>query len=400
MLTRETILKIAPRARADYIDALVSGESVFELYAINTPMRMAHFLAQVLHETGGLTIVRENLTYSAARIRQVWPTRPEAVKFANNPQGLANCVYNGRLGNKKGSDDGWRFRGCSFMQTTGRDNYERIGEAIYVPLGERPELLEDPAIGLKAACWELAKLLQYCDMGDRGLRAVCNGINRGNPASSQLPIGWADRQLCFQRSLNALKIAGSVVADDVLEIGDHGREVEYLQNRLNELRYMVGKVDGVFGPRVRAAVLSFQAENDLETDGKVGPKTDKVLHGVEAKPMPLGDRETETVADLKAAGSTTLAATDMLKTGAKVGGTVATVVATADSTGLLDTVGSLVTDLKQLQGVTGEVVNVITWGASYWYFGVPLVAYLIWYYANKLEVRRLLEHRYGINLSR
>jgi putative chitinase len=399
MITAEMIRSIAPRARPDYIEALVNGGDTFELYAINTPMRIAHFLAQTLHETGHYTIVRENMNYTAKRIKQVWPTRPEAVRFAGNPQGLANCVYNGRMGNRKGSDDGWRFRGASFMQTTGRDNFERIGAAIDVDLGARPELIEDPKIGLKAACWEMSKLLKYCDMGDRGLRAVCNGINRGNPASSMLPIGWADRQLCFQKALNGLKVCPVPNDDGVLELGDHGDDVEALQKRLIELRYQVGKIDGVFGSRVRAAVLAFQAENDLPTDGKVGPVTAKAL-AEEPMPMPLGERADATVADLKAAGSTTVAATSLLKTGATIATATSAGFATADSTGLLDSVGSLMTDLKQLQGVTGEVVNVITWGASYWYFGVPLAAYLVWYYANKLEVRRLLEHRLGINLNR
>jgi putative chitinase len=399
MLTTEMIRKIAPRARQDYIDALVGGKAVFEKYGINTPTRMAHFLAQVTHETGGLTIVRENMNYTAKRIGQVWPSRPEAKKFANNPQGLANCVYNGRMGNRKGSNDGWLFRGASFMQTTGRDNYERLEKETGLPFASKPETIEDPRNALVAACWELAKFCSYADKGEKGLRAVSNGINRGNPASSQLPIGWTDRQLCYQKAVNALG-ACEGPRDDILELGDDGEAVEALQARLMALGYVVGKVDGVFGPRVRAAVLAFQAENDLPTDGRAGPQTLAVLNSDQAQKMPIGDRANEGVAELKAAGSTTVAVTSMLKTGAKVATVTSAGFATADSTGLLDSVGSLMTDLKQLQGVTGEVVNVITWGASYWYFGVPLVAYLIWYYANKLEVRRVLEHQLGINLNR
>jgi putative chitinase len=399
MLTAQMIRSIAPRARQDYVDALVNGADTFELYAINTPLRLAALVANILHETGGLTIVRENLNYTAKRIKQVWPTRPEAVKFAGNPQGLANCVYNGRMGNRKGSDDGWRFRGASFMQTTGRYNFEKIGAAIGVDLGNRPELIEDPVIGLKAACWEMSKLLQYCDMGERGLRAVCNGINRGNPASSLAPIGWEDRQLCYQKALNALAICPAPNDDGILEIGDHGDEVEALQKRLVELRYQVGKIDGVFGSRVRAAVLAFQAENGLKTDGKVGPLTAKAIAD-EPLPMPLGERAEEGKEELLAAGSTTLQATSLLKTTASIGAVVSTPVAIADTTGLLDSASGLLSDLKQLQGVAGESVAMFAWMMSKWYFLIPVVAYLVYRYADKIEIRRILDHKLGLNLSK
>jgi len=399
MLTTEIIRKIAPRARQDYIDALVGGCATFEKYAINTPTRMAHFLAQVTHETGGLTIVRENLNYTAKRIGQVWPSRPEAKKFAGNPQGLANCVYNGRMGNRKGSNDGWLFRGGSFMQTTGRDNYERLEKETGLPFASKPETIEDPRAALVAACWELAKFCSYADKGEKGLRAVSNGINRGNPASSALPIGWTDRQLCYQKAVNALG-ACEAPADDILELGDHGEAVEALQSRLLALGYVVGKVDGVFGARVRAAVLAFQAENDLTTDGRVGPATLAKLNSDQAVAMPLGDRANEGAKELLAAGSTTIKITKMMKAAATVGGAAAPVVVTADNTGLLDSVQGLTNDLKQLQGVTGEIVSIITWGMSYWYFLVPLVAYLLYRYADMIEIRRVIEHQTGINLNR
>lgn len=70
---------------------------------------------------------RENMTYSAKRIREVWPNRPEAVKFAGNAIGLANCVYGGRLGNIAGTNDGWTYRGGGIDQLTGRDNYRKMG---------------------------------------------------------------------------------------------------------------------------------------------------------------------------------------------------------------------------------------------------------------------------------
>ena len=400
MLTAEILRSVAPRARPDYIQAMLNGKEIFDKYGINTPMRMTHFLAQVSHETGGLTIVRENMNYTAKRIREVWPSRPEAAKFAGNPQGLANCVYNGRMGNRKGSDDGWHFRGGGLLQTTGRDNYERLEKATGIPFASKPETIETASASLVAACWEISKFHAYCDRGEKGLRAVSNGINRGNPASSQLPIGWADRQLCFQKALNGLAVCVMPSPDDdILEVGDHGADVTALQQRLNELGYLVGKVDGVFGSRVRGGVLAFQAENGLKTDGKVGPMTLEAL-GKTAKPFPIGERATETKADLLAAGSTTIKATSLLKTAATVGGTLGTGVAAADTTGALTGMSSLVGDLKEYQGIAGEIAGIAQWAFSHWYFLIPLVAYLIYRYADQIEIRRVLEHNLGINLSK
>lgn len=107
----------------------------------------AAYVAYILATAWGeakMTPQRENMRYSASRIRQVWPSRPEAVKFANNPQGLANSVYGGRLGNRKGTDDGWRYRGGGIDQLTGRTNYARIG------IAEDPEAILRPEIAVKS----------------------------------------------------------------------------------------------------------------------------------------------------------------------------------------------------------------------------------------------------------
>jgi putative chitinase len=398
MITEAAIRRVAPRARQDYVEALLNGKEVFDKYGINTPVRLAHFLAQIVHESGGLTISRENMDYTARRIRQVWPTRPEAAKFANNPQGLANCVYNGRMGNRRGSDDGWRFRGGGLLQTTGRWNYETIGKAIGVDLGERPELIEDAMVSLKAAAHEFSKFISYCDMGERGLRAVSNGINRGNAASSLAPIGWEDRQLCFQKAMNALSIPAIDNNDGILEVGDHGEEVEALQKRLAALNYPVGKIDGVFGSRVRAAVLAYQAENGLSMDGKAGPKTLASLASETAVAMPLGDRATATKEEVRAA-IPELKATDAVKTLAKAGTTAATTFAVADQTGLLDSGAALLSDLQQYQGVVSGIASVLHWALTHWYYFVPLLCYLAYRWASTVEGQAVLKFRLGLDLS-
>lgn len=87
---------------------------------------------------------RENMNYTAARIRSVWPKRPEAVKFAGQPVALANSVYGGRLGNRAGTNDGWVYRGGGVDQLTGRFNYQAVG------LAGDPEAILQPAKAVKS----------------------------------------------------------------------------------------------------------------------------------------------------------------------------------------------------------------------------------------------------------
>jgi putative chitinase len=117
------------------------------------------FLGQILHESQGLTRFSENLDYSAERLCQVWerrfPTLADARPYARNPEALANRVYGGRMGNTA-PGDGWRYRGRSPIQLTGKDNYAHVGELMGQDLVNMPELLEQPRFALEAAIlwWE------------------------------------------------------------------------------------------------------------------------------------------------------------------------------------------------------------------------------------------------------
>lgn len=108
----------------------------------------AYVLATAFHETGGkMQPIEENLNYtSAARIRQVWPSRFSTVQsaqpYVRNPQALANKVYGGRMGNT-GANDGWRFRGRGLVQITGKDNYKKYG------LGDNPDAALEMATAIR-----------------------------------------------------------------------------------------------------------------------------------------------------------------------------------------------------------------------------------------------------------
>ncbi|MDR6660018.1 putative chitinase [Tardiphaga robiniae] len=125
-----------------------SSEAVFARYGIATPLLAAHVMAQISHECGAGRDVVENMNYSAGRMMQVWPSRfptmASARPYAGNPRALANKVYNGRMGNAVGSDDGWNFRGRGGSQTTGREGYERVRKATGIDVVKHPDYLIDP----------------------------------------------------------------------------------------------------------------------------------------------------------------------------------------------------------------------------------------------------------------
>ncbi|WP_022722850.1 glycoside hydrolase family 19 protein [Rhodopseudomonas sp. B29] len=127
---------------------IAAAPDVFARYGVTTPLLVAHVMAQISHECGAGRDVVENLDYTARRMMQVWPGRfptlASAAPYAHDPQALAKKVYNGRMGNAPGSDDGWRFRGRGAAQTTGRDGYARLAKATGLDLENQPDLVNDP----------------------------------------------------------------------------------------------------------------------------------------------------------------------------------------------------------------------------------------------------------------
>src|SRR6195952_2154008 len=126
-----------------------AAQAVFQKYGIDSSLLIAHVMAQISHECGAGREVVENLNYTAGRMMQVWPSRfptmAMASPYAGNPQALANKVYNGRMGNAAGSDDGWAFRGRGACQTTGREGYARLAKATGLDVIDHPDLVNDPA---------------------------------------------------------------------------------------------------------------------------------------------------------------------------------------------------------------------------------------------------------------
>jgi putative chitinase len=152
---------------------------------INTSLRLCHFLAQIIHESGHFKYKSENLNYSAKALRSVFgkyfKTDAIANEYARKPEKIANRVYANRMGNgDEASGDGWKYRGRGLIQLTGKCNYDACGKAIGLDLLGNPDLLTESAeASVLAACWFWNKngLNQFADKDD--ITTITKRINGG-----------------------------------------------------------------------------------------------------------------------------------------------------------------------------------------------------------------------------
>lgn len=220
----DIVRALCPNARPDYVAAFEAGDALIEAAGITTPRRLAHFMAQVCHETDGLSITVENMNYSAGRIPQVWPSRPEAVRFAHDPEGLANSVYADRMGNGPASSgDGWRYRGRGMMQTTGRAAYREWGRKIGVDLEADPDLILSAEHALKPALyeWEAGGCNAFADRDDiTRITQVINGGKIGLDsrkawlAKIRRVLPGAEKKLAKSRTMGGLGLISAGIATD------------------------------------------------------------------------------------------------------------------------------------------------------------------------------------------
>lgn len=165
-----------------YYEAL---QTLLIQYNIDTPLRIAHFLAQILHESGHFKYNEENLNYSAKALRSVFgkyfKTDKEAEEYARKPEKIANRVYANRMGNgDEDSGDGWLRRGRGLIQLTGTDNYKACSKALNIDLMKNPDLIVSNAeVCVETACWFWNKnnLNQYADKDD--IVSITKKVNGG-----------------------------------------------------------------------------------------------------------------------------------------------------------------------------------------------------------------------------
>jgi putative chitinase len=200
--------RLGPAAPTPIASALAAAAAVrVPAYGIDASVeRLADFLAQGAHETCGWTSWAENMRYSAARIRAVWPSRfptiASAAPFAWDPSdpdredvALANRVYGDRMGNQlngTADDDGWNCRGMGYLMLTGLANRHDAQARLGLDLATYPDLAADPATSLWIACdfYREHGVLTALDIGDLiGARWI---VNAGTRHVSGVPVGWAD----------------------------------------------------------------------------------------------------------------------------------------------------------------------------------------------------------------
>lgn len=171
-------------------------------YDINTPRRVAAFIAQCAHESGGFLFLKENLNYRAESLVRVWPRHfpslDVARQYARKPEKIANKAYANRMGNgDESSGDGWRFIGRGLIQLTGKDNYQAFADSIETDINDIPEYLQTFEGAVQSACWfwEKNNLNKWAEDGD--IKEMTRRINGGY-------IGLDDRIKHYEHALHVL----------------------------------------------------------------------------------------------------------------------------------------------------------------------------------------------------
>ena len=158
-------------------------DQLLDDYEINTPLRVAHFIAQCAHESGNFVFIKENLNYKAASLQKIFskyfPTAELAAQYANKPERIANRIYANRMGNgPETSGDGYRYCGRGLIQLTGKDNYTFFAGSLNIPVEEASDYLATFEGAAQSACWfwEQNNLNRFADANDvKGLTRAING---------------------------------------------------------------------------------------------------------------------------------------------------------------------------------------------------------------------------------
>ncbi len=281
MITLEQFSAMIPRnkeAEEWYEAALV----LFEEYEINTPLRIAGFMAQCAHESADFTRLEENLNYSEKALNGVFGRyfgkgKRDAKDYARDPKKIANYVYQDEFRSKRGAlgntnaGDGWRFRGRGIKQLTGRNNYKAFGKSVGITPEEAAEYVATPKGAIESACWfwKTNKLEKYADKDDNlGLTKKINGGT----------IGLEDRNRRYEEAKailggKSLPKKKATSGTRTLRKGMQGDDVKKMQKALGVA------ADGDFGFGTQTAVKKWQTKNGLVADGIVGPATQAKMFG-------------------------------------------------------------------------------------------------------------------------
>lgn len=258
MLTIAEIKALFPRAAAEHVAAfLEQHDQLFRDVGLGkNPFRLHFFLAQIGHESNGLTVERELMNYTAKRLTEVWPSRfktiADAEPYANAPEKLGNFVYASRNGNgDAASGDGFRFRGRGYVQLTGREGYSAVGKLVKLDLVGKPDLVFAPDHALKTAVgfWKWKNANAVCDTGD--FNAVTKSVNGGL-------IGMADRLAWLD------KVRRVLAEPPPKKAQPDAATIIAVQKALRALGFTdIGAADGHIGPRTTVAITTYRNTKKL-----------------------------------------------------------------------------------------------------------------------------------------
>ena len=200
-LTKEQLKQLLPKN--PYIDQWHHALSqLLPDYEINTPQRIAAFIAQCAHESGGFIFLSENLNYEAESLTKIFgkyfKDLPTAKAYEKNPQKIANKIYADRMGNgNEASGDGYKYRGRGLIQLTGKTNYTWFAASLGITVEEASEYLQTFEGAAQSACWfwETNNLNQYADSDD--ILTMTKRINGGT-------IGLEDRKKHYEHAKHVL----------------------------------------------------------------------------------------------------------------------------------------------------------------------------------------------------
>jgi len=199
MITQDQLQSFFEDTDEEIIEGFVEPlNKAMERFEINNPQRIAMFLAQIGHESGGLKHVKENLNYRSSQLLKVFPKYfrdRDPADYERKPEKIANLVYGGRMGNgTEETGDGYKYRGRGLIQLTGHDNYNAFANGVGISIDEAVTYLETPEGAAMSAAWfwNSRKLNAVADAGD--VVKATKLINGGT-------IGLEDRKELYEEAL-------------------------------------------------------------------------------------------------------------------------------------------------------------------------------------------------------
>lgn len=265
------MLKDALPKMKDHDEWFEAMAKVLPQYDIDTPERVAMFLAQCSHESMNFNTLEENLKYSKSALNRVFRkyfgSKRDASEYAYKPEKIANVVYSNRMGNgDEASGDGWRYRGRGVIQLTGKSNYSKFAKSIGATLDQAIDYLSTKMGALEGACWfwEENNINRYADTND--VRGSTKRINGGYN-------GLKDRENYYNHisSVFGVDTSSKAKIKRLYKYGDRGPIVKKIQQIVGQ------KQDGIFGMDTMRGVERYQRRNGLKADGIVGEKTLNVM---------------------------------------------------------------------------------------------------------------------------